>query len=113
MITLRELEISVVDEIEEWAKDNPDKNDIDFDGSLTDIVNEAVPLFSSDLIQLALENVELGTNEPELGPAFDGRPTPVNIIAANVYEHLETLAWEEWAAIQDERRKAAGGLNAK
>jgi hypothetical protein len=30
----------------------------------------------------------MATEEPELGPAFDGKPTPVNIIAANIYEHL-------------------------
>ena len=105
--TLYDLEQEVRESIREWATDNPDNDDIDYDGSLHEIVDGAVPLYTGDLMQLAAENISLATDEPELGPAFDGSPTPVNIVAANIYEHLSNIAWEEWNTIRDERKETA------
>ena len=57
-----------------------------------DIIHEVadsyVPVYTSQLLDLASKNLELATNVPDLWPAFDGSPTVVNIISANVYEHL-------------------------
>ena len=53
-----------------------------------EIVDGMVPVYNADLLRLALDDLWLATSEPEIGPAFDGRPTAVNIIAANVYENL-------------------------
>ena len=35
-----------------------------------------------------MEDLGLATTEPEIGPAFGGEPTAVNIIAANIYEDI-------------------------
>lgn len=44
-----------------------------------------LPRYTSDLLALACEDNALAVDTPELRPAFDGSPTPANIIAANVY----------------------------
>jgi len=103
MSELYNLEQGVRQEIRQWAEDNPDNNDIDYDGSLHEIVDGSIPVYDSDILELATENLELATDEPELGPAFDGSPTPINIIAANIYEYLSNIAWEEWRLIEEER----------
>lgn len=54
-----------------------------------EIADGSVPVYTHDLLVMAAEDdINLATNEPELGPAFDGSPTPANIIAANVYERI-------------------------
>ena len=65
-----------------------------------EIADGAVPVYTSDLLALACEDNALATDTPELGPAFDGSPTPVNIIAANVFEAIEAALWNEWSAIE-------------
>lgn len=90
---LYELEQSVREEVRERVKDGSADQHGDF---IHEIADSNVPVYYSDLIALAAEDNSLATNEPELGPAFDGKPTPVNIIAANVYEHLTSIAYDEW-----------------
>ena len=68
-----------------------------------EIADGAVPVYTGDLMELAARNNDLALTEPELGPAFDGTPTPVNIIAANVFEAVEAGLWEEWREIEEER----------
>lgn len=67
-----------------------------------EIADSSVPVYTSDLLALANENNALATDEPELGPAFDGMSTPVNIIAANVYEAVEAALCEAWSAMTAE-----------
>ena len=68
---------------------------IEFSDMINEIADGAVPVYHSDLIEVAMSSIgSIATVEPELGPAFDGRPTPTNIIAANIYEALCTALWE-------------------
>ncbi len=73
-----------------------------------------VPIYTADLMQLAADNVYLAVEEPELGPAFDGSPTPVNIVAANVFTAIEEAMFEQyrtrrddWQQEQDEAEEGA------
>lgn len=68
---------------------------------IAEIADGAVPVYYSDLLDLASQNNSLATDEPELGPAFDGSPTPVNIIAANVYETVSNAMFDAWQDVQD------------
>lgn len=63
-------------------------------GIITELVDGIVPVYDDDLFELASENYEIGHKSPELGPAFGGEATPINIIAANVFEELESMAWD-------------------
>lgn len=88
---------------------NIDSGDLDpfypNDNLIHDLIFEAadsgVPVYTYDLIALAHDDLSLATNTPELGPAFDGSPTPENIIAANVFERLESELWDYWREIED------------
>jgi len=69
---------------------------------LYEIADSHVPVYYSTLLDLAAKHNHLGTDIPEIGPAFDGSPTPTNIIAANVYEHLfDHLSNELHTAIEE------------
>ena len=93
-MTLDELETDAVAELRQWHADNPEATEPH--DAIFEIADNAVPIYTGDLLRLAAENLQLATDEPELGPAFDGKPTPVNIIAANVFEHVEAALWAAW-----------------
>jgi hypothetical protein len=67
-----------------------------------EIADTHVPVYTSTILQWGVDNLELATEEPDLGPAFDGSPTPVNIIAANIYEVLRNEAIEAIQELQEE-----------
>lgn len=92
MSELDELVDSACEELQEWIDENSG-NDEPHD-RIFEIADSSVPVYNYDLLQLACNNVELAINEPENGPAFDGTPTPINIIAANVFEYIEDKLWE-------------------
>ncbi len=75
---------------------------------LHEIVDGCIPVYTSDLMEMAADNIDLAVNEPEVGPAFDGSPTPVNIVAGNVYDALMVVAYDEWEAIKDDRATSPG-----
>jgi len=99
MVTLRELEKMALETLQEYLEDDPDLDEHD---TIFEIADSCVPVYTYDILQLAAENLFLATDEPELGPAFDGSPTPVNIIAANIFEHLERVLWENIEEIKEE-----------
>lgn len=66
---------------------------------LGDVIHEiadgTVPIYTHDILECATNDNSLATDVPELGPAFDGTPTPVNIIAANIFERIEQALWDK------------------
>lgn len=99
-MTLDSLVADAVEELRQWQTDHPDESEPH--DAIHEIADTAVPVYTGDLLRLAAENLQLATDEPELGPAFDGTPTPVNIIAANVFEHIEQALWAAWQEMLDE-----------
>jgi hypothetical protein len=71
-----------------------------------EIADGAVPVYTRELLELALDDVSLATDTPEFGPAFDGSPTPANVIAANVYESICADLWEAWNALKSNETDA-------
>ena len=53
-----------------------------------EIADGAVPVYYNRIAEVGASDLDLILDEPEIGPAFDGSPTPVNIIAANIYERV-------------------------
>ena len=53
-----------------------------------EIADGAVPVYYDRIAEVGASDLDLIRDEPEIGPAFDGSPTPVNIIAANIYERV-------------------------
>ena len=98
--TLYGLEQGIKAEVRERAKELLE--DAYPEDTLTEMVDSWVPIYNSDLLDVAADNMDMALLEPEVGPAFDGTPTPINIIAANIYEALNVAAFDEWLKVQDE-----------
>lgn len=91
-------------ELREYWEENPKETEPH--DRIHEIADGSVPVYTYDILQLAADNIDLATNEPELGPAFDGSPTPVNIIAANIFERIEEACWDEWRRLEAEAEDA-------
>ena len=68
--------------------------------TISEIADSAVSVYNYDLLRLAADNLHLALDEPDCSPFFDGRPTPVNIIAANIFEHVLAALWAEVRRIE-------------
>jgi len=79
---------TAISELKERLHDDPSVWD-DPSEAIFEIADDNVPVYNSDLLELALNCLDLAVDEPDNGPAFDGRPTACNIIAANVFEYIE------------------------
>ena len=103
MTTLRDIINEAQEDLREWCKDDPDGDPCD--NMISELAVRSVPFYIGDIINMAANDIELATATPESGPAFNGTPTPVNIIAANVYEAVTVALYEEWETIKEERGK--------
>lgn len=99
---LQDIIDGALDDLRAWCKDNPE-GDPSYDGTLDEFVDGAVPIYHADLLDLAASDNEIALTAPELGPAYDGEPTPINIIAANVYEAVSNALHAEWQEIETRR----------
>jgi hypothetical protein len=90
------------DELLQWILNNPD-NDQPHD-YIFELADGGVPVYNHDLLAWALEDMDFALSEPEIGPAFDGTPTPINIIAANIFEYLQGELWAYFENNKDMRR---------
>jgi len=81
-------EIAIANEESDTLEEFCDELSIDIYDIMHEVVDSSVPIHSQDLLDLAKEDLGLATSEPELGPAFDGKNTPINLIASNVFEEI-------------------------
>jgi len=98
--TLREI----INDALEAIDDDYDLNGHDCHDIASEIADSHTPVYTRDLMMVAANNIDLAVIEPEIGPAFDGSNTPVNIVAANIYEAIQRAVWEEC----DNRDKSGG-----
>ena len=99
MDELYRMKKDAVEELKDSLRDYPDNDEHD---TIHEIADSSVPVYTYDLLQLAANNLDLAVVEPEIGPAFDGSPTPVNIIAANIYEEITQELWNNLDNIKAE-----------
>lgn len=93
---LAELERDVRENVRDIIGSGGDPEDAVYEAA-----DATVPIYTYDLLRYAAETLWLATTEPDCGPAFDGSATPVNIIAANIYEHLRDIASTEVEALRE------------
>lgn len=91
------------EELRQWTTDNPEATESEVSDVIGEIADTSMPVYNGEILGIAFDNHAMATNEPECGPAFSGEATPINIIAANIYEHIEAALWEEWRRIVAER----------
>lgn len=82
----------------------------DYHDELHEFVDSLIPVYTADLLAMAATNINLAVVEPELGPAYDGKPTPVNVIAANLYELLMEEAEAELVLLREDNREKPSEL---
>lgn len=86
--------------VADYIVDNPDCDaddvigNIDFDGRVTEVYDSSVPIYSTEIMEMG-SAPEVYHHQNELGPAFDGSQTAVNLIASSIYEILGDVAWDE------------------
>lgn len=86
----------LLDDARDYLKTEYDLLDVQYpDDCVHEVADSFVPIYNYDLLQYAANCLDLAVDEPELGPAFDGSPTPVNIIAANIYEAVSNYLYGE------------------
>lgn len=82
------------------------ESEIDIHDEIFEVADSMVPVYHSELLDLAADNNNLATDVPELGPAsgcnFDGSNSPININAANIFERLEEYLWDCWRDIEND-----------
>ncbi len=94
-VTLQQLVDIAIGDLKDWAEENPECNEPH--DTIHEIADSSTPVYTYDILKIGADNwQEIALVKPELGPAFDGEPTPVNIMAANIYEHVEGKLWEWW-----------------
>lgn len=91
---IEEIIANAIESINEYDMTQLDAEDI-----AHEIADGAVPVYTYDLLEAAMHDNELATDEPEI-IAYDGRPTPVNVIAGNIYERVYGAVYDE---IEDRR----------
>jgi hypothetical protein len=100
---IRERREMAIDELRDMFYNDPEK---DLDDDIFELADQSVPVYTSDLLEAAAAHIDFAVNEPELGPAFDGSPTPVNIIASNIFDYFNAELWEEYYRLQEEFKEA-------
>lgn len=86
---------------ERVADDGADFDPYDAHDLIHEIADSAVPVYTADLLELASDR-RVAHHEGELGPAFDGKPTIVNIAAGAVYELVCEALHAEARKIREE-----------
>lgn len=104
--TLDELKTDACGELDEhierqdWSRDETESFLDQPHDTIHEIADSGIPIYNATLLELAANDNELALSEPELGPAFDGTATPINIIAANVFEAIEAALWDRVRELQ-------------
>lgn len=79
----------IKDAKEELQQQLTDEPDMQYpEDRVHEIVDSICLMPNYQYLELAAANNDLATSEPDCGPAFDGTPTPINIICANLYEAI-------------------------
>ena len=107
MSSLYDIKKSALEDLKEQLEGNAEFDNgelyisIDEHDTIFEIADSNVPTYTYDILQMAADNIELAIVEPDIGPAFDGTPTPVNIIAANIYEEITQELWSNLESIKE------------
>lgn len=73
--------------------------------SIFEVADSMIPIYTSDILECAAEDISLATSEPELGRPGDG--DAIKIIQLNIYDVLNEALWEWWHENESEIVKTA------
>jgi hypothetical protein len=101
-MTLQRCIDSAEEDLREYWDWNECRYASDVEDEICEIADGAVPIYNSDLLEVAANDADMAILEPDCGPAFDGTPTPINIIAANIYEAITTALYALAQTLEEE-----------
>lgn len=82
-----------------WLENNPDEEPHDI---IWEIADTSTPIYYADIMQIGRDNLGIATNAVET-PAFDGKQTATNVMAAAIYAHIEAELWDTYHAWEEEQ----------
>lgn len=100
--TLQDCIDSAEADLREQWEDNECRVASDVEDDIFEIADGHVPIYNATLLEIASSNNDMAFLEPECGPAFDGTPTPINIIAANIYEAITAALYSLAQTLEEE-----------
>lgn len=68
-----------------------------------ELADGAVPIYTADLLEAALDNLWLAAEQPEI-LAWGGEPTATNCIAGNIFQDATNELWEALREYVKEKR---------
>jgi len=66
-----------------------------------DVADSNTPLYTGDLLRVALDDISIATDVPEV-LCYDGKPTVINILSAVIYERIVDHVCEQEQAVKKE-----------
>jgi len=88
-LTIQRLEKNLIEILEDEKEDI--LNDKYPEDRITEIVDDSVPVYTYDLLEVAQSDLWLAVGVPEIY-AFTGEKNAINAIAGNIYERLNEKA---------------------
>ncbi|MDA1256910.1 MAG: hypothetical protein O3C10_03585 [Chloroflexi bacterium] len=91
------------------AKKRPVVTQAEAGARIQEIADRCIPVYTSDLLRLALRDTELATTEPSLDGVLERHMTAASLIARNMYDAVSDRLWQVYYAevARDGRRNAA------
>ena len=96
---------------EEIGWENLEESDIDAElstfmnsdviDSAHDVADSNTPIYTADLLRVALDDISIATDVPEV-LCYDGKPTVVNILSAVIYERIVDHVCAQEQAVKKE-----------
>lgn len=99
MSELQDRTNNAIGELVQWIIDNPGENASESD-VIWELADQAVPIYTGDILQCALDNIELAVVEPEGGSRDN---SPVAVICANIFEYIEAELSRVWYEVEEYR----------
>ena len=78
-----------------FDKDDWDEFEEEFHDSAMEIADSHTPIYYGDILACAQEDLGIALSNPGTY-AFDGKQTPMNGMAGNVYELIWQTCWDTW-----------------
>ena len=69
--------------------------------SAHDVADSNTPIYTADLLRVALDDISLASEVPEV-ICYDGKPSTINILSAVIYERIVDHVCEQEQAIKKE-----------
>jgi hypothetical protein len=98
MSDLRETISDARKELRDWLVENPRARDAD--DFMHEIADQAVPVYTSDILEYAMDDLYLATEQPEIGVSPDA--TPISMISLNIYDKIYNELCQELREFQEE-----------